>query len=253
MTDLMASARRGRGIYRFARPAWRALLRLRLPVIRPVYGALWAVGPVWDRVWTLFAKIVYREPMLRFRCAEVGRGLYVEGQIPQIVGSGRITIGEDVRIGTRNTWIVGFKVSEDAELTIGDRVSVNYQTTISVAKSVHIGDDTRVAGNVQIYDNISHPLSPERRLRNESFTPDEAAPVVIGRNCWIGNQAIIMRGVTIGDNSIVAAGAIVTKSVPPNVLVAGNPARIIKSIADEPVGGLIVESHPVGLTKPGSV
>ena len=56
-----------------------------------------------------------------------------------------------------------------------------------------------------------------------------------------------MRGVTIGDNSIVAAGAIVTKSVPPNVLVAGNPARVIKSIEDQPAGRLVVETQPLTL------
>jgi maltose O-acetyltransferase len=117
---------------------------------------------------------------------------------------------------------------------------------------VRIGDDTLIAGNVQIYDNISHPLSPERRLRHDPFTLEESSPVVIGKNCWIGNQAIIMRGVTIGDNSIVAAGAIVTKSVPSNVLVAGNPARIIKSIEDEPAGNLVVEARTVAL-EPGRV
>ena len=247
MADLMDAVRRDRGLLRYVRPVWHALLRFRLPVFRPLYQTIWTFGPVADRVWTLVAKILYREPMLRTRCAAVGRGVYLEGALPQLFGNGRISIGENVRIGSRNTWLVGCKVSDGAELVIGDRVHVNYQTTISVAKRVHIGDDTLIAGNVQIYDNISHPLSPERRLRHDAFTLEESSPVVIGKNCWIGNQAIIMRGVTIGDNSIVAAGAIVTKSVPPNVLVAGNPARVIKSIEDQPAGRLVVETQPLTL------
>jgi len=231
--DLMTLARQGRGPLRYARPVWKALVRFRLPVVRPLWAVVFGVRPVLRRLGKLAAKLLWREPMLRYRCEDVGEGLYLEGPIPQIIGDGRIRIGRDVRIGNRTTFIVGFKVSEGAELVIGDRVSVNYQTTISVAKSVRIGDDTMIAGNVQIYDNISHPLSPARRLRHDSFTLDESSPVVIGRNCWIGNAAIIMRGVTIGDNSVVAAGSIVTKSVPPNVLVAGNPARVVKSIADD--------------------
>ncbi len=236
---------------RFARPVWRKLLRVRIPVVRPLYGSIWALRPIVRRLWGLALKILYREPMLRYRCDAVGLGLALEGPIPLIIGDGRISLGEGVRIGARNTWVVGFKVSEGAELVIGDRVSVNYQTTISVAKSVRIGDDTMIAGNVQIYDNVSHPLSPARRLRHDSFTLDEAAPVVIGRNCWIGNQAIIMRGVTIGDNSVVAASSVVTKSVPPNTLVGGNPARVIKSIADDDAPlPLAVEAAAVPLTAP---
>jgi len=113
---------------------------------------------------------------------------------------------------------------------IEDRVNVGYQNTFSVAVSVRIGADTMLSSRVQVYDNISHPLSPERRLRHEPFTLDEVSPVVIGRNCWIGSGAIIMRGVTIGDNSVVGAASVVTSDVPPNSLVAGNPSRVVRSI-----------------------
>ncbi len=231
--DLMMKARQGQGIMRHAKPAWKALQGFRLPVIRPVVGLMYGLGNVWNRGWPLAAKILWREPLLRYRCAAVGRRLQLEGAIPEIEGNGRIELGEDVRIGGRCTWIVGFKVSAGAELVIGNRVSVNYQNLISVAKSVRIGDDTMIAANVQIFDNISHPLSPSRRLRHEPFTLEEAAPVVIGTNCWIGTNSIIMRGVTIGDNSVVAAGSIVTKPVAPNTLVGGNPAAVIKQIPDD--------------------
>src|SRR5690606_32268127 len=125
-------------------------------------------------------------------------------------------------------------VSEGPELVIGDRTSVNYQTTISVARSVRIGSDVMIAGNVQIYDNISHPVSPGRRLAHDSITLEEATPVVIGDNAWIGTGALILRA-SVGENSIVAAGAVVTKPVPPITLVAGYPARVIRRIADPAV------------------
>jgi len=231
--SLMMAARRGDpGLMRHARRAWRALLAVRLPVIRPLAAFLWGIGELWGRLWPLFLKIIYREPMLRYRCAHVGVRLELEGAIPQIIGDGTVEIGDDVLIGSLQTWIVGFKVSTAPRLLIGNRVSINYDTTISVAECVSIGDDTMIAMRVQIYDNPSHPLAPSRRLRRESFAIDEARPVMIGRNVWIGTAAIILRGVTIGDNAVVAAGSVVTKSVPANTVVAGNPAKIIKTLEE---------------------
>jgi acetyltransferase-like isoleucine patch superfamily enzyme len=229
----MMAARRGEpGIMRPARHVWRALLSVRLPVIRPLAAFVWGSRGLWDRLWPVFLKIIYREPMLRYRCERVGVRLNLEGAMPQIIGDGTIEIGDDVLIGSRNTWLVGFRVATAARLLIGNRVSINYETTISVAKSVSIGDDTMMATDVQIYDNPSHPVSPSRRLRRESFAIDDAQPVIIGRNVWIGTGVIILRGVTIGDNSIVAAGSVVTKPVPPGTLVAGNPAKFIKTLDD---------------------
>ena len=231
--DLLMSARRGDApAMRHARRAWRAALRIRLPLPRPVAAVLYAEWSARQTYVPLLLKILYREPLLRYRCARLGRRLQLGGSLPMIIGNGRIELGDDVSIDTRNTWIVGFKVSKDPRLIIGNRVFVGYQTVFSVATQVTVGDDTLIAGNVQIFDNISHPLSPARRLRGESFTLDEAAPVEIGRNVWLGNGVMIMRGVTIGDNSVVAAGSVVTKPVPPNVLVAGNPARVVKDVAE---------------------
>jgi acetyltransferase-like isoleucine patch superfamily enzyme len=109
-------------------------------------------------------------------------------------------------------------------------VNLGFQNTISVAKSVRIGNDTIVAPGVQIYDNPSHPLSPGTRLRKESAPLDDAAPVIIGSNVWIGTRSMILRGVTIGDGAVVGAMAIVTKDVPPATFVAGKPARVIRSV-----------------------
>jgi acetyltransferase-like isoleucine patch superfamily enzyme len=222
-------ARKGEGgLYRHARSVWHALQGFYLPLPRNVAGLLYSERSLRGRIWSLLLKALYREPLFRYRCESVGRRLSLEGEIPLIIGDGRIVVGDNVRIGRRNTWIVGFKVSEGAELVIGDDVSINYQTTISVAKRVVIGSRSMIAGNVQIYDNVSHPVDPARR--HEPFGLDEASAVIIGENVWLGNRAIIMRGVTIGDNSVVAAASVVTKDVPADVVVAGNPAAIIKRL-----------------------
>jgi acetyltransferase-like isoleucine patch superfamily enzyme len=227
--QLVEAARQGRGVLRYARPARRAIRGVRLPVVRPVVGTVYGLTQLSGIAWHFLAKLLYREPLFRYRCARVGRRLHLEGAPPLIIGTGRIEVGDDVHIGSPCTWDIGPR----AELIIGDRVSLNYRGAISAATSVRIGDDTLIAGDVSIFDNTNHPLSPRRRLAREGVTAAEVAPVVIGRNVWIGIRCIVMRGVTIGDNSVVAAGSVVTKAVPPNTLVAGNPAVPIRSLSDD--------------------
>lgn len=226
---MVEAARQGRGVLRYARPARRALQGVRLPVVRPVVGALYGLVQMFSIVWRFLAKLFYREPIFRYRCRHVGRRLNLEGAPPLIIGNGCIEVGDDVHIGSPCTWDVG----PNAELVIGNRVSLNYRGVISVTRSVRIGDDTLIAGEVAIFDNTNHPVSPSRRLANGPLAAGEISPVVIGRNVWIGLRCTIMRGVTIGDNSVVAAGAVVTKSVPPNAVVAGNPAAVVRTLGDE--------------------
>lgn len=90
---------------------------------------------------------------------------------------------------------------------------------------VRIGDNCLLAPGVHIY-TATHPLHPVERNSGSEF----GKPVTIGDNVWIGGRAVINPGVTIGDNAIIASGAVVTKDVPANVVVGGNPARIIKTI-----------------------
>jgi serine acetyltransferase len=230
--ELALRARRGVGVFRYARTVRRFIMGLRLPVVRPFWAAVQLAVQLAASVFWWLAKFCYREPTFRARCARVGRRLILEREAPLIFGTGRIEIGDDVRIGGRNTWIVGLTVSESAELVIGDRTSVNFGTLLSIAKSIRIGNDVMIAANAQIYDNPSHPISPAARRAHQRLDLAEARPISIGDNVWIGANSIIIRS-SIGENSIVAAGSVVTKPVPPNTLVGGNPARVIRELSDE--------------------
>jgi maltose O-acetyltransferase len=90
---------------------------------------------------------------------------------------------------------------------------------------VRFGNNCMLAPGVHIY-TATHPINPIERIKG----PEYGKPVLIGNNAWIGGGAIINPGVTIGDNVVVASGAVMTKDVPSNVVVGGNPARIIKEI-----------------------
>jgi acetyltransferase-like isoleucine patch superfamily enzyme len=231
--SIVEQARHGKGPLKHARTMRRFFRGVRLPVSRPLIGAIHSIAVAVRMVWRGFTKFFIREPYVRYRCESVGKRLVIQRAVPQIFGRGRIVLGDDVLIGNQNTWDLAYSVAGIPELIVGNRVSLNYRCMLSIATRVVIGDDTMIAGGVCIFDNISHPISPARRREHGKINSNETTPVVIGKNCWIGVNSIVLRGVTIGDNSIVAAGSIVTKSVPPNTIVAGNPAVVIKNIPDD--------------------
>ncbi|MEP7353627.1 MAG: sugar O-acetyltransferase [Acidobacteriota bacterium] len=112
------------------------------------------------------------------------------------------------------------------EIRVGRNVFVNQNCTFYDLGGLDIADDVMIGPNVSIL-TASHPLEPSQRR-----TATIGKPIVIERNVWIAAAATIIGGVTVGENSVVAAGSVVTKNVPPNTLVGGNPAKIIRSIGD---------------------
>ena len=114
-------------------------------------------------------------------------------------------------------------------------------TKILCVDKIEIGNYTAIASDVTISDNNNHPVNPEFRkfMRTtphgsdaRSWVHSVHAPIKIGENVWIGQNSRICKGVEIGDNSIVAANSVVTKSVPANCIVAGNPAKVVKTDID---------------------
>ncbi|MED3963063.1 maltose acetyltransferase domain-containing protein [Niallia taxi] len=108
---------------------------------------------------------------------------------------------------------------------VGENFYANFDCTILDVCEVRIGDNCMLAPGVQIY-SATHPLNATDRNSGREY----GKPVTIGNNVWIGGSAIINPGVTIGNNAVIASGAVVVKNVPDNVVVGGNPARIIKHI-----------------------
>jgi maltose O-acetyltransferase len=151
-------------------------------------------------------------------------------QLPYLTGKGRIVIGDRVRLSRKPS--IGFSNRFDAlpELTIGDNTFIGHLCSFNIARKVTIGNHCLLAASARIYDVDAHPLDAARRRANEPFPVENNEPVFIGDDVWVGTGALILKGVTIGSRSIVGAGAVVTRDVPPDVVVAGNPARIIKHL-----------------------
>ena len=112
-------------------------------------------------------------------------------------------------------------------IEIGENFYANVNLIILDGAKVTIGDNVFIAPNVGIY-TAGHPLDVERRNAGLEY----ALPITIGNNVWIGGHVSIMPGVMIGDGAVIGGGAVVTKDIPPNVVAAGNPARVIREITD---------------------
>jgi acetyltransferase-like isoleucine patch superfamily enzyme len=119
-----------------------------------------------------------------------------------------------------------FYTTGGENIRVGRDVFINQNCTMYDLGGIDIGDDVMIGPNVSIITS-GHPLEPA--LRRAFVT---AKPIVIERNVWIAAGVTIIGGVTIGENAVVAAGSVVTRDVPPNTLVGGNPARVIRSIGD---------------------
>jgi len=170
-----------------------------------------------------------------------GEGLYLEtAQIFRLMRS-RVPLA--IHLGNHVSCYSGvsFALGERGTCTIGDFTLLN-GALIMAEERVEIGSHCLISWNVGIADSDFHPINAaQRRVDAEALAPFyrdrpprpplRTAPVIIQDNVWIGMGAIILKGVTVGENSVIAAGAVVSKDVPANVVVAGNPAVIVKQLS----------------------
>lgn len=175
----------------------------------------------------IILKVFFGNSFVR-KGVKFGKGSYIR-EHAQICGGKRITLGSHTRIFPYSRiqcfeYVSGKHLSP--KLTIGDNVYMGRNTTILCANEVTIGDNAMFASYCFVSDE-NHGMDLSSGVRYEC-QPIEFSSVHIGKNCWIGEKAMIMPGVTIGDNTIIGAGSVVTKSIPENSIAVGNPAKVIK-------------------------
>ncbi len=147
---------------------------------------------------------------------------YVAFDGPNIrIGKCATIIGERAKPVKLGVW---GREPDTGSITVGDYVLICPGTRISASDDITIGNSVMMANSVYITDSDWHGLY-DRTERSAAL-----APVHIGDNVWLGDHSVVLKGVTIGENSVVAASAVVSKDVPANVVVAGNPARIVKQL-----------------------
>ena len=179
----------------------------------------------------------YFKLFMKFNKVKFGKNLNLYG-IPVVFkkkGS-QLIIGEDCSIkssflsnliGLNHRTIIVAR-TEEAKIKIGNNVGIS-GATIYARKGITIGDNTLIGGNTKVLDNDFHPLEIEaRNIDDKSMI--RCKEIIIGQNCFIGCDSIILKGTQIGNGSVVGAGSVVSGKFPENVVIAGNPAKIIKEI-----------------------
>lgn len=143
-----------------------------------------------------------RQKLLKEMFAEIGEGCYIEPPFHANFGGKHIHFG--------------------------NYVYANFNLTMVDDTHIYVGDYTMFGPNVTIA-TAGHPILPELREKAYQYN----ASVKIGRNCWLGAGVIVVPGVTIGDNSVIGAGSVVTKDIPSNVVAVGNPCRVLREIGEK--------------------
>src|SRR3546814_213627 len=184
--------------------------------------------PIDHRTKTIYAKTPESAAMV----ANTKRAMVITSTL------NRLTFSDAEEIRALFSQLIGKKVDENFllippfytsggdEIRVGRNVFINQNCTFYDLGGLDIADDVLIGPNVSLI-TTGHPLEP---LQRRAVTIGK--PIIIERNVWIATGATIIGGVTIGENSVVAAGSVLTRDVPPNSLAAGNPARVVRAIGD---------------------
>lgn len=180
-------------------------------------------------------KLYYVKKNVKKHATFIGEGqnLGFESRVYLLEGA----IKENVLLHNHSEMFGTIYAIHNGVINLGEWAKIGPGSIIEATNRIEIGKDTAVGARVTMRDNNSHPISPNYR-RNMRRTPHGSiersstrsisSPIIIGENVWIGENARICKGVTIGDNAIIAASSVVTKDVPANAIAAGNPAKIVK-------------------------
>jgi acetyltransferase-like isoleucine patch superfamily enzyme len=177
-----------------------------------------------------------RPRILKYRLLSTCRRISGEPIVLQpglFVGPGEVVLGDGVQFGWKSSplFYTGYchveTTTPEARIEVGDRTEFNNNLMIkSEGAGIRIGKDGLFGANVEIFDSNFHDLHPERRKAGTQ----RMAPVEIGDNVFVGMGVKILKGVTIGDDSVIGAGSVVSSSIPAGVVAAGSPARVVREL-----------------------
>lgn len=175
------------------------------------------------------------------RCS-FGRGILVKH--PTVFqGRGRLIVSDGVIFGFQKAGALKLPIllqprEAAATIRIGERTAVMNGSEVIARQAVTIGADCLIGPHTIIYDSDFHGLDPRQRLQS-----GETEPVVIGDNVWVGTRVMILKGVSIGRDCVIAAASVVTRDVPDGMIVGGNPARTIASVYEDAGQGLLEKAR----------
>ena len=158
------------------------------------------------------------------KCTRTGKRIRVYGR-PRINNWGEINIGD--RFILFNQTVRSEMVAySKGKIEIGNRVFINYGASISAHQLVSIGDECQIGSYVIMMDNDYHQVEDRTK-------PGISAPIILEKNVWLGVRVVVLKGIRIGENSVIGANSVVSRDIPPNCLAGGVPARIIRTFSGQ--------------------
>jgi acetyltransferase-like isoleucine patch superfamily enzyme/acyl carrier protein len=211
--------------------AHRRVQRFSIPAPALAVRPLLAVFVAVRELYYFLVRVFVCEPLFKAYCTKFGRGLRTGVYVHWVSGGGRIIVGDDVLVDGKCSFRFAVRFVENPTLFIGDHTTISHGCSVTVGREVSIGRHCLIASGVRIFDSPGHPTDPVQRKLGKPPNPEDVRSVTIGDNVWVGADSIIFPGVTIGEGSVAAMGSLVTSDVPPNTIVAGNPARVIAHLS----------------------
>ena len=220
----------GNPLARAARGALRTVRAISVPapqvVVVPVLQGVLATRALYH----FGVRVFVCEPLFKAYCKQYGANFHTGTFLHWVRGRGDIILGDNVVLDGKISINFGSRLPQRPVFRVGNNTTINHMAVITIAKQVSIGNDCRIATGVYIFDSPGHPSDPDARKAGMPPDPDSVKPVTIEDNVWIGRTSIICPGVTLGEGSVVAAGAVVMSDVSPYSMVAGNPARKVGAL-----------------------
>jgi len=209
--------------------AAKKLLTVDIPPIPVVHGLLAGERRFRKGFLRHLVSKLYYAPLLRRQARAAGKGLVLYEDIPKIFGNLLIELGDRVTLSGSQVW---FACGDETPklLRIGDDSYIGFAAELFSGSEIIIGRHVLIANHVLINGYDGHPLDPLQRAAGQRPNEEGYGAIHIGDYAWIGSKAIILKNVKIGRGAVVASGAVVTKDVPEITVVAGNPAKYVRTI-----------------------
>ena len=215
------------------RAARRLYQQFEIPNLPSLFNLLRTVHKLLFGTLEFITRVFWYTPVFKSYLQNHPKRLYLFGGLPSVLGNLNIHIGDDCQVAGKITLAGRGLSTPTPSLKIGHHVVIGWQSKISVGTRVEIGNDCYIAGNCNLSGYPGHPIDPVKRALHLPDEEHQIGDIVLGNNVWLGHSVTILPGVTVGENSVIGTGSIVTHNIPANSLAAGIPAKVIKNIGEE--------------------
>lgn len=219
-----------RRIAKFARTLLSAWRYGHMPMIRPLHATLYWLHVSLSALVKQLAQQLYYTPLFKTRLVNPPSRLQLYSGMPQMAGPLQLSLGEGCRVSGISSIFARSSSRQPCRCVVGRNVDISWQTTIAVGRHIFIGDNVRIAGRCYLAGFPGHPEDPVARAQGLPETDAQVGDIHLADNVWLASGVTVLAGVHIGENSIIAAGSVVTHDIPANVVAGGVPAKVLRPI-----------------------